>query len=131
MQNIESPNNIEKTYLACIAYNDTEENIWYLFDNRQDIYEWLCQLLQTREIDPYASFLLVDGVKLEDRKSVYVFMKYCEDIYNDGFDIDDFLDTYYKNNKEEVSNDNANTLSMSDLMKESQSVSSYQDIKYE
>ena len=82
----------EKQYLVCLLmeYSDDVIYEWNLIRGRKAAYEYLQENIE--EINLEESFILTEGVKLEDRKTSYAFMKYCQSIFNDGFDIDNYVE---------------------------------------
>ncbi|MBQ5520358.1 MAG: hypothetical protein IIT90_09720, partial [Clostridiales bacterium] len=45
-------------------------------------------------IDLDDGFVLVETCTLDQRKSLLKFIKFCQGIYKDGFDIDEYYDDY-------------------------------------
>lgn len=81
-----------RTYLVCIAYSISGESEWELLKGRTKVYDYIKTLMETTEIDIYESFVLVESLTLKDRKSIYAFMSYVKKFYDDGFDIEDYVD---------------------------------------
>ena len=81
-----------KMYLVCIAYPISGDSEWELLKGRTQVYDYIRGLLEATEIDIYESFVLVEGLTLKDRKSIYAFMSYVKRFYDDGFDIEDYAD---------------------------------------
>ena len=81
----------EKEYLICFSYED-EDTMWHICKGRTETYEYIIDILQNSDCYINDSFVLVEGAKLEERVSLYSFMKYCKNFYNDGFDIDEYID---------------------------------------
>lgn len=79
----------EKLYLLCIAGKNNTEDTWYLIVGRTEVYETIKNEIEN--IDLENSFILVESAKLENRKSIYAFMKYVESFYEDSFDIEDYI----------------------------------------
>jgi len=80
----------EKDYLVCITMLDGEQE-WCILKGRLNTYEYIKDV--AGDIDLEESFVLVERLTLEERVSVYKFMKYAQDDYNDGFDIDEYTGT--------------------------------------
>lgn len=78
----------EKTYLVCII-EENGDNYWELLTGRTDAYEFCKSCVGA--IDFSRSFILVDGVKLENRKLIYDFLKYAQNFYDDNFEVDDYI----------------------------------------
>lgn len=86
----------EKTYLVCII-EENGDNYWELLTGRTDAYEFCKSCIGA--IDFSRSFILVDGVELENRKSIYAFLKYIQNLYDDNFEVDDYIyDHQYQSN---------------------------------
>jgi len=81
-----------RMYLVCIAYSISGEGEWELLRGRTRVYDYIKTLMETTEIDIYESFVLVESLTLKDRKSIYAFMSYVKRFYDDGFDIEDYVD---------------------------------------
>jgi hypothetical protein len=79
----------EKQYLICIAGKDGAEDEWEIVTGRTAAYEKIKNSIEF--IDLEHSFILVETCTLDRRKSIYAFMKYAGEFYNDGFDIEDFV----------------------------------------
>ena len=101
----------EKEYLVVIVpslvalYTELTENedIQYtgeatLCNGRKEAYELIKNYIlddPNDGIDIRNSFVLVTGVKLEGRQSIFRFMRYCRQFYkDDDFDIDDYFNEY-------------------------------------
>lgn len=82
----------QKEYLVCLlmSYDNDTSYEWNIIRGRKNTYEYLKENIENIDFDD--SFVLTEGVALEDRKTIYAFMKHCQDIFNDGFDIDDYVD---------------------------------------
>ena len=100
----------EKEYLVCLNFddNDTGTRQWNIYKGRTETYERIKEQLYTFDfgitgdaLDIYESFILVEGAKLEERVRLYDFMKHCEKFYNDGFNIDDYI-----NHEDDTESDN-------------------------
>ena len=99
LSNIKDPE--EKEYLVCLFYDDTDTlyTSWDIYKGRTQAYQEIIDAIHNSNYDfgtdcvniEY-SFVLVEGAKLEERVKLYDFMKYCKNFYNDGFDIDDYID---------------------------------------
>jgi hypothetical protein len=78
----------EKRYLVCIE-EDSGEKDWGIMIGRTAAYEYIKERIEYINLDE--SFVLVETLKLADRKSIYSFMKYAQDFFEDNFDIDDYI----------------------------------------
>lgn len=81
----------ERQYLICIASipGSGYEDEWVIVTGRRAAYEKIVESIEY--IDLENSFILVETCTLKDRKSIYTFMKYMENFYNEGFDIEDYV----------------------------------------
>lgn len=81
----------ERQYLICIASipGSEYEDEWVIVTGRRAAYEKIVESIEY--IDLENSFILVETCTLKDRKSIYTFMKYMENFYNEGFDIEDYV----------------------------------------
>lgn len=79
----------EKQYLICIKGKDGGEDEWEIVTGRTAAYERIKESIEF--IDLEYSFILVETCSLDKRKSIYTFMKYAGEFYNDGFDIEDYV----------------------------------------
>lgn len=79
----------EREYLVCLAFKYSD-NIWEILEGRTATYNFIKNCLETEIISFEESFVLVETSKLQDRKSIYEFMKYIEQFYEDSFDIEDY-----------------------------------------
>lgn len=93
----------EKDYLVClwIKHIGDDERLWEICHGRTEAYNYIKdQIVGNHMMDFQTeifmttddSFVLVDGLPLKDRKSIYAFMKYVQQFYDDGFEIDDYVD---------------------------------------
>ena len=110
-----------KEYLVCIVDKDFSAKEWEIFEGRTATYEWLKNEIEN--IDLEESFVLVEGLDLSKRKSVYKFMRYVGDLKEDNFDIDDYIssdkddnDQYYSNNTISDEFNDVNRLDMENFM---------------
>lgn len=113
-----------KQYLICIAAipGSGETDEWVICNGRRAAYDKIVESIDY--IDLRYSFVLVETCKLSDRKSVYAFMKYMENFYNEGFDIEDYVKGDWSESEYQHSNDidpsfmtdNTNKFSMEDVM---------------
>lgn len=88
-QNIIKNNPELKEYLLCIAGKDGADDTWEMITGRTELYETIKNNIEW--IDLERSFVLLSTAKLENRKSIVAFMKYCERFFNDSFDIEDYI----------------------------------------
>ena len=79
----------EKQYLICISARDGGEDMWCIVTGRTDAYEFIKNCIEFINFEE--SFILVESCTLAQRKSIYAFMKYAEQFYEDSFDIDDYV----------------------------------------
>lgn len=113
-----------KIYLVCLTVSDYLDGNqrWKLCNGRTEAYEFIKSSLENEftdvdplvDLDPIESFVLVDGLPLRDRKSVYAFMKYIQQYYDDGFDIEDYIDSseLTKQDSDDSSSSNNEPLSL-------------------
>ena len=83
-----------KRYLICII-EETDaapEKDWVIVIGRTSAYEYIKETLDIMRVNMRESFILVESLKLSDRKSIYSFMSYVQDNYEDGFDIEDYIE---------------------------------------
>jgi len=99
LSNIKDPE--EKEYLVCLFYDDSDSayTSWDIYKGRTQAYQEILEAIRNGDynfgndcVNINYSFVLVEGAKLEERVTLYDFMKYCKNFYNDGFDIDDYID---------------------------------------
>lgn len=108
-----------KEYLCCLSlHTDNEEFQEYeILTGRTEAYEYIRQYIESySEVDMLKSFVLVDGLPLSERKSVYAFMRYVQQFYDDGFDIDEYITDEVREDLSEYQNTDASEPSKSDLM---------------
>ena len=79
----------EKQYLVCIRGKDGGTDEWNILEGRTDAYEYIKANIEYIDLDK--SFILVENLPLSKRKSIFAFMKYVQDNYEDGFDIEDYV----------------------------------------
>ena len=109
-----------KEYLVCIIDKEFGTKEWEIFEGRTAAYEYLKNEIEN--IDLEESFVLVEGLDLSKRKSVYKFMRYVGDLKEDNFDIDDYIssdkedDEYYSNNNYLDEFNNVNRLDMENFI---------------
>ena len=77
----------EKDYLICITGNDTD--LWCIVKGRTEAREFIKNNIDIINFEE--SFILVETLPLNQRKSIHAFMKHCEQFFNDGFDIDEYV----------------------------------------
>lgn len=114
----------DREYLVCIRAKEGsgESDSWAFVTGRTATYEYIKENIE--DIDLNYSFVLVETLPLEKRKSIYAFMKYAGEFYADGFDIEDYIkgdwdeDEYQRNNDIEqvISNPPEGSLKMEDIM---------------
>ena len=101
----------QKTYLIAIKFNSnpllntldpetTDENIFVdgqfvLKRGRKEAFGFIKEAISSDEdmlIDIEASFVLVDGVPLDKRVTLFAFIERCKVIYDDNFDVRCYFD---------------------------------------
>ena len=112
-----------KYYLICIAakpgYGD---DMWTIVQGRSEAYQYIVDNIECINLDE--SFILVEGLGLENRKSIYAFCKYVEQYFTDSFDIDDYIKGDWDESEYQKRNDidptfnsiNGRRVSMEDIM---------------
>jgi hypothetical protein len=113
----------EKQYLICIT-SENGDAYWDIVYGRTEAYDTIKHFYDLSDINFDRSFILVESCTLNQRKSIYAFMKYCENFYEDNFDIDDYIrgdwseEEYRKNN--DINNDlivnNSDKIDMTSFM---------------
>ena len=81
----------EKEYLLLLKYitdNDSESTEFCIFIGRTEARKYIIDVVP--DLDIFESYVLVEGVVLENRITVYEFMKHMENYFSDGFDIEDY-----------------------------------------
>lgn len=81
----------DREYLICLYMNRRKNERWDIVTGRTEAYELIKDEVQNNDVDFNNSFVLVESLKLNQRKSIYAFMKYCESFFDDGFNIDDYI----------------------------------------
>lgn len=122
----------EKQYLICIRSENYDYDMWEIVTGRTEAYNYIKDNVDLDIIDFKESFVLVENCTLNERKSIYAFMKYVGQFYEDDFDIDEYIkgdwseNDYRKDNGiDESLNINPNDrLNMADIMNGSVSASS-------
>jgi len=110
-----------KYYLICIAakfgYGD---DMWNIVQGRSEAYNYIIENIEMINLDD--SFILVEGLGLEHRKSIYAFCKYAQQFFENAFDIDDYIkgdwderDYQLRNNIDPTFN-STQKVSMQDIM---------------
>lgn len=116
----------EKKYLVCIeTRSNSKDGFWEILTGRSEVYEYIKNIIDI--IDFENSFILVEDCILEERKSIYAFMKYAKKFYQyDDFDIDDYIDDEIeydnKNIDESINVDKSSIVSMADILNGSISI---------
>ena len=77
-----------RQYLICIKSKGAQDS-WEIVTGRTEAYEYIKENID--DIDMEHSFILVESCSLAERKSIYAFMKYAGDFYEDSFDIEDYI----------------------------------------
>lgn len=114
----------DRQYLICIANTDGDSDIWQIITGRKNAREFIKDNIDLINFDE--SFILVEGCTLEQRKSIYAFMKHIEKFFEDDpFDIDEYINNadwseseYRRHNEidESLSIDNSERIDMSSIM---------------
>ena len=81
----------EKEYLLLLTYiadDDIEGTEFRIFIGRTEARKYIIDVIP--DLDIFESYVLVEGVVLENRVTVYEFMKHMENYFDDGFDIEDY-----------------------------------------
>lgn len=114
----------DRQYLICIASTDGDSDIWQIITGRTNAREFIKDNINIINFDE--SFILVEGCTLEQRKSIYAFMKHIEKFFvDDPFDIDEYIKNtdwseseYRKHNEidESVFIDNSERIDMGSIM---------------
>lgn len=112
----------EKIYLVCLAFTSiTNENtMWNIVVGRKAARDLIKDNIDFIDFDE--SFILVEGCTLEQRKSIYAFIKHIEQFFTDDpFDIDEYIRENYSeyNNDivdDSVSIDNSERINMESIM---------------
>ena len=110
-----------KHYLICIAsYEDSD--MWAIVQGRTAAFNYIKDNIDIINFEE--SFILVDGLPLSERRSIYAFMQYAKQFYpEDSFDIVDYVkgdwdeeDYRQRNEIYDVFQHVNNKLSMEDIM---------------
>lgn len=114
---VHKPDPEEKKYFVCFR---SHTDHWMICDGRKDAYEYLKECIRDgMEIDLDDGFVLVETCTLNQRKSLVKFIKFCQNIYKDGFDIDDYIDDYsetdYDHEYNAVNSDFTNNIDRLDM----------------
>ena len=110
----------EKQYLICIAAKPGDYDLWEIVIGRTNAYEFIKDNIDIIDFD--RSFILVEDCNLNQRKSIYAFVKYVQDLYNDGFDIEEYIKGDWSETEYQVDNDinimvdNSSRLSMAEML---------------
>ena len=108
----------ERQYLICIS--GINEDSWCIVKGRTEAYNFIKENIDDINIE--VSFILVESCTLAERKSIYAFMKYAGEFYNDSFDIDDYIKgdwdemDYKRENDIDPSFDNSERISIESFM---------------
>lgn len=96
----------ERIYLVCFrSCNDH----WEICNGRRDAYELIKEyILNGMSIDLDDGFVLVETCTLSQRKPLVKFMKFCQSIYKDGFDISEYYDSISENDYEDQQQNEVN-----------------------
>ena len=109
----------DRIYLVCLRTDNND--MWELCNGRSDAYTYIRDALDSTNVDLRQSFILVENCKLYDRKTIYEFLKHIQAMYEDGFDIDEYIrensieyDTHVEDIEPMI--DNSQIITMSQLM---------------
>lgn len=119
----------DRQYLICISAKDGEDDSWQIITGRTNAYEYLKDNIDFINFDE--SFILVESCTLEQRKSIYAFLKHVEQFYEDSFDVDDYVkgdwseDAYRTDNgiDDKINIDNSDRIGMMDIMNDNIAIS--------
>ena len=87
---------------------------------RTAAYEYIKENID--DIDFDLSFILVESCSLSERKSIYAFMKYVGDFFEDNFDIEDYIkgdwdeNDFIRNNDISLNVDNNERIDMQSFL---------------
>lgn len=110
-----------KHYLICIAsYEDSD--MWAIVQGRTAAFNYIKDNIDIINFEE--SFILVDGLPLSERRSIYAFMQYAQQFYpEDSFDIVDYVkgdwdeeDYRQRNEIYDAFRHTENKISMEDIM---------------
>ena len=81
----------DRQYLICYRakQGSGENDGWELVIGRTEAYTFIKENIDMMDLEH--SFVLVETLTLDKRKSIYAFMKYAGDMYEDNFDIEDYI----------------------------------------
>lgn len=79
----------EKQYLICISGKDGVEDMWEIVTGRTAAYEFIKNNIEFINLEE--SFILVESCTLDQRKSIYAFIKHVGNLFEDNFDIEDYI----------------------------------------
>lgn len=81
----------DRQYLICMRVKPGSEawDCWDIVTGRTAAYNYIKENID--DIDMEYSFILVESCTLAERKSIYAFMKYAGEFYEDSFDIEDYI----------------------------------------
>lgn len=86
----------EKMYLVLVQYDTSlstgepsDERTWEIFKGRTAARDFI--KIVAEYVDLFETLVITEGVKLENYITAYQFMKHIEGSYDDGFDIDDYV----------------------------------------
>ena len=113
-----------KHYLICIAasIDSGESDSWVIVQGRTSAFNYIKDNIDIINFEE--SFILVDGLPLSERRSIYAFMQYAQQFYpEDSFDIVDYVkgdwdeeDYRQRNEIYDIFKHVENKLSMEDIM---------------
>lgn len=111
-----------KQYLICIATKGGSgvQDSWTILVGRTAAYEYIKENID--DIDFDLSFILVENCSLSERKSIYAFMKYVGDFFEDNFDIEDYIkgdwdeNDFIRNNDISLNVDNNERIDMQSFL---------------
>lgn len=112
----------DRQYLICIKAKagSGEDDSWEVLIGRTAAYEYIKENIEY--IDMEYSFILVEHLPLNERASIYAFMKHVGEFYSDSFDIEDYVKgdwderDYKRNNDISLMIDNNERVNMESFM---------------
>ena len=82
----------DREYLICILTEDSQ-TCWDIVMGRRDAYETIKSYIEEYEVNFDKSFILDESKALAERKSLYSFMKYAQQFFDqDDFDIENYVE---------------------------------------
>lgn len=89
----------EKLYVILIRSDlDEIDHTWLEATGRSEAYEIAKSLVTEGDISLKETIVLVEGNSLENSVSIYWFLKHMQQLFNDGFNVDDYDQEGISNN---------------------------------